>query len=209
MYLLGKNNIQTNYWTRVSQHIYMPKTIKPISIMFHQLSNNSLPTLHWLLSQRVILWPKDNCNIQLSNWNHSPRIWTLALNPNSSLQYHKTHFQTPNWAMPKVINPQTKKKQRTLTIVEHDHQKITWFRIKLFPWRARPHTETTPMGSLTSCSVATASGSIRNFPFSSQYTNLIGRAGPVTGGAEDGVAGELGEASAELSFPRLRNLSIL
>jgi hypothetical protein len=36
---------------------------------------------------------------------------------------------------------------------------------------------------LTSWRAATASGSIRNLPFSSQYTSRIGLAGPVTGDA--------------------------
>uniref|UniRef100_A0A2P2JMW2 Uncharacterized protein n=1 Tax=Rhizophora mucronata TaxID=61149 RepID=A0A2P2JMW2_RHIMU len=85
--------------------------------------------------------------------------------------------------------------------------------MKLFPWRARPQTETTPIGSLTSWRAATASGSIRNFPFSSQYTSLMGLAGPVTGGAErdldvDGERKKGGEESPPPSLPLLKNLSI-
>ncbi|OMO52141.1 hypothetical protein CCACVL1_29341 [Corchorus capsularis] len=52
--------------------------------------------------------------------------------------------------------------------------------MKLFPCLARPQIETTPIGPLTNCKAATASGSIWNFPFSSQHTNLIGLAGTVT-----------------------------
>lgn len=50
--------------------------------------------------------------------------------------------------------------------------------MKLLPCLARPQTETTPTGPLTSCSAATASGSIRNLPRSSQYTSRSGRPGP-------------------------------
>ena len=70
------------------------------------------------------------------------------------------------------------------------------------------------MGSLTSSRVATASGSIRNFPFSSQYTSRIGLGGPVTADDEGGdVEGyDLGDGEAELDgeslAPRLKKLLI-
>jgi len=57
-------------------------------------------------------------------------------------------------------------------------RKLTWFKMKLFPCRARPHTETTPNGPFTICNAATASGSILNLPLSSQYTSRNGRAEP-------------------------------
>jgi hypothetical protein len=100
----------------------------------------------------------------------------------------------------------------------------TWLRMKLFPWRARPQTETTPTGPLTSCSAATASGSIRNRPRSSQYTSRSGRPPPPSppasaangergDDADAGVHGERGvpvaPATAEdgdASPPRPRSL---
>lgn len=84
--------------------------------------------------------------------------------------------------------------------------------MKLFPWRARPQTETTPIGSLTSWSVATASGSIRNFPSLSRYTRLIGLGGPVTEDEEineDGEGEDWGEDALAVSLPLLKILNIL
>jgi hypothetical protein len=63
---------------------------------------------------------------------------------------------------------------------------------------------------LTSWSAATASGSIWNLPFSSQYTSRIGLAGPVTGGPgeAEGETDECELSEGELSFP-LKNLIIV
>lgn len=58
--------------------------------------------------------------------------------------------------------------------------------------------------------MATASGSIRNFPFSSQYTRRIGLGGPVAAEDDAGEVGgcDLGDGEAEVDgeslVPRLK-----
>lgn len=73
-------------------------------------------------------------------------------------------------------------------------------RMKLFPWRERPQTETTPIGPLTMWRAAMASGSIWNFPWSSQYTSRRGRAGPSGTAAERLDLGLESELDAPFSF---------
>lgn len=72
--------------------------------------------------------------------------------------------------------------------------------MKLLPWRERPQTETTPIGPLTRWRAAMASGSIWNFPLSSQYTRRRGRAGPSGAAAERLELGLESELDAPFSF---------